>query len=211
MTFQRSIPQIELIEDPHTREALEALKEIIEVREGQRGDDLDANITKRSLFQQKREIALKISPFLSTAGAGTFAKTGLIVGITPSSVNAIIFLSGRATLGVNTASSAGVYWRLVRREDSFAVSVGDMAGSRTRTTGHVSIGNSGHAASAPLFAIDSPRTLNPVTYELEIGGLVSTNVYLNRTHTDADAVGSSRSSSILIADEYIPITVQNLA
>ena len=211
MAFKRSIPEIELVEDPTVRAALEAIKEIIETREGVRGDPLDDFITKEVLSQQQRTVALKTSTFSGTAGAGTFAKTGLIIGITPTSVDAIIFLSGRATLGVNTAVSVGVYWRFVRREDSFNVSIGDAAGSRTRTTGHTVITNSSHASSTPLLAIDSPNTLKPVTYELEIGGVVSTNIYLNRSHSDTDAAGHTRTSSILIADEYKLLPVQNLA
>ena len=211
MAFERTIPEIELVEDPTVRAALEAIKEIIETREELRGDPLDAYITKRVLSQQQRAVALKTSTFSGTAGAGTFAKTGLIVGITPTSVDAIIFLSGRATIGVNTGVSVGVYWKFVRREDGVDVSLGDAAGSRTRATGHSSISNSSQISSAPLLAIDSPKTLKPVTYELEIGAVASTNVYLNRSHNDTDAAGHSRTSSILIADEYKLLPVQNLA
>jgi len=47
-----SIPSLDAIQDPNVRAILAAMKEILEVREGQRpkGDDLDANVTFRDLY-----------------------------------------------------------------------------------------------------------------------------------------------------------------
>lgn len=128
----------------------------------------------------------------------------LSLSITPRSTTSRIFLLGQITYsGAGYISYFG--FRFLR--DSTAVGVGDASSSRTP-------GNSGFLQSQsadngailtlPLQAIDSPASTSALTYKMQIRqqfGSGSQTVYINRSTSDSDSVGTHRNISMLTAME----------
>jgi hypothetical protein len=107
--------------------------------------------------------------------------TGLSVTITPTSASNRILV----TYNVYTGETSNQFpmIRLVR--GSTPISIADAAGSRTQaTTSSWSNGsvNSMQAQSAEF--LDSPSTTSPVTYKLQIVGLGSQTLFVNRNARD---------------------------
>jgi hypothetical protein len=93
--------------------------------------------------------------------------------------------------------------------DSTAICIGDAAGNRTRSS------NTTFADAQWTFVaraqwclsnnfLDSPTTLSATTYKLQIGAIGETdgtNVYVNRSSTDADASVYGRTASSITVME----------
>ena len=143
---------------------------------------------------------------LSTTKTDTFsansaqiqAVTGLSVAITPkfstskvlimADVSASVIDSGRGYLGLYKNGSVLVQ--------------GDAAGSRVRAVAQLSGDDSGEALSSTVNFLDSPNTTSSTTYQIYlIGEGSSTQVHVNRSHSDGNAVGRGRFISTITAME----------
>ena len=121
--------------------------------------------------------------------------------ITPRFASSKILIGGSITVGQSDGNNAGAI-RFLR--DSTLIGAGDAAGSRDRAFIHLYLQNSGHhmANVSPNF-LDEPNTTSEVIYKAQFkseGGSYTT--YINRSHTDSDALanGTRCFSNILLME-----------
>ena len=135
----------------------------------------------------------------TTSIAAGVEGTIISVTITPSSATSRVLLLATTSIG---AGSGGVYLRFSGgNAEDFR---GDAAGSRRRSavtipTAPASFGQQG----INLAYLDSPGTASAVTYNL-LGLAPSVTLYINRSDTDSNNTGHSRSATSLIAIEVAP-------
>jgi hypothetical protein len=136
----------------------------------------------------------KTDTFSTTSG--TFVDiTNLSVTITPSSSSSKILVFGAVSGASNGVSTPRVPIRLMR--DSTAISIGDTAGSRTRTTSSGSSTNATVIDSVGFNFLDSPGVASATTYKLQTFGIDTTTVVINRSTTDTDNANFERAASTI--------------
>jgi hypothetical protein len=132
---------------------------------------------------------IKADTFSTSSGVPTFVDvTGLSATITPIRTTSKIMIISFINVGWD--NNRAVFVKLLR--GSTDISIGDSAGSRTRSSfftaadDGVGAGNRWSLNGAVNF-LDSPATTSATTYKLQIAGdgVDGTNVYVNRTGNDA--------------------------
>jgi hypothetical protein len=140
----------------------------------------------------------KTDTFSTNAAAFTDI-TGLSVTITPKSTSSTILVFGTVAGASNAAGTPRVPIRLLR--GATAISIGDTAGSRTRTTASGTSTNATVIASIAFNFVDSPATTSATTYKLQTFGIDSTTVVINRSTTDTDNANFERATSTITVME----------
>jgi hypothetical protein len=125
--------------------------------------------------------------------------TGLSVTITPtlntSKILVLATVNGQGSPGTNEATI-----RLLR--DSTAISIGDTAGNRTRSSGDIFMLAEGSSTNVAIGFLDSPATTSAITYKIQ--GIVlagSGNFYINRSQADGDSYTRTRTASNILVME----------
>ena len=123
--------------------------------------------------------------------------TGLSVSITPSSASSKIYVVFSVSAG-NSNGSAN--YRLVR--NTTALAIGDAAGSRTQSTISSQAGTTNRMEGLGSNYLDSPSTTSATTYKVQWRVQnAGTNIYLNRSSSDADNESHPRGSSTITVME----------
>ena len=134
-----------------------------------------------------------------TMASTTFADvTGLSVTITPSSVSSKIYIMAAIACGATPATVA-IQSQLLR--NSTSISIGDAAGSRTRTSGNALPQAITDMSFMGINFLDSPATTSATTYKIQVRGNVASTVAVNRSVNDADAATSARTASSITVME----------
>ena len=140
----------------------------------------------------------KTDTFTSTSGTSWVDITGFSVAITPSATSSKILVCWNVALA--TAANNNVYMRMLR--GSTAISIGDIAGSRNRTTGggvpHAAYGWAGTISGTYL---DSPSTTSATTFKMQLAGQGSVTLCVNRNEQNSDinySVGRTASTITLM-------------
>ena len=151
----------------------------------------------------------KILQIVSTTKTDTFSMnsgtysdvTGLSVSITPSATSSkcLIIVD---MMGVTSDSTQG-FFQLFRTSDNSALALGDAAGSRTRASfGPTYFYDTNAAHQFGINFLDSPNTTSAFNYKVQCRNQGnSANVYVNRTHNDADSSTGGRYSSTITVME----------
>ena len=129
------------------------------------------------------------------SAGGTQEVTGLSASITPVSTAHKVLV----TVHVSVASSGGepTGTGIVLKRAGTAISVGDAASNRTRTTSQQSGGGSMSISNVAVTFLDSPSTTSATSYTVDVFNADVGNrvIYVNRSTTDSDSVGYGRSTS----------------
>jgi hypothetical protein len=140
----------------------------------------------------------KTDTFSTTSSSFTDI-TGLSVSITPSSATSKIFVIVSLCGAVNGNSNTAQY-KLVR--GSTDVSIGDAAGSRTRSSSGLTYqADSNRLDSYTFQMLDSPATTSATTYKVQTITNNGQNVYINRTASDIDGINWPRTASTITVME----------
>ena len=171
-----------------------------------------------SSFNIRNKVHQVVSTDITDAGTMTLGSTRtwadvtngtttLSVSITPSSASSKILVL------VNLNGSSGTddtIMALKILRDSTDITLGDAAGSRTRSgvgfLGHTAASNTGiHTLNSGIMVLDSPSTTSAITYKVQVmaGSSGGGTLYMNRTVTDTDSASFSRGSSSIIAMEIL--------
>ena len=137
----------------------------------------------------------KTDTFTLSTGSTTFTDvTGLSASITPSSASNKIWV----IFAVNVSNTVGSILQLKLIRASTAISIGDTAGSRSRSTvgNYNGVGNDAHIQTMASNFLDSPNTTSATTYKIQIATENAT-MYVNRNARDNDAVGEGRFTSVI--------------
>lgn len=134
----------------------------------------------------------KVLQVVSTTKTDTFSATngttwsdviGLSAAITPSAASSEILVLWNVWLGTSSAANS-CYIRVLR--DSTAISIGDAAGSRNRTSG----GGVTSGTTQLIFASgnysDSPSTTSATTFKIQIASQGGITKYVNRSGSDSN-------------------------
>jgi len=153
----------------------------------------------------------KIAQVVSTTKTDTFSSssgtltdiTGMSVAITPSATSSKVLVLVNMNVHV-TATDRYAGFQLLR--GSTAISLGDAASSRTRTSAWISVyGGSVDIVEKSIIFLDSPSTTSATTYKMQ--GLVQTDdspsFVINRSGGDADAAHGARTASSITVMEVL--------
>ncbi len=141
----------------------------------------------------------KTDTFSDTNGTTWSDVTGLSVAITPSATSSKILVCWNVVLGVSAASNE-FYMRILR--DSTAISIGDAASSRNRTTGGHSMYTVNGLETVAGTYLDSPGVDVATTYKAQIASQGSITKYVNRHGTDGNVSwGIGRTASTITVME----------
>lgn len=161
----------------------------------------DISVTNGGILQVVS--TTKTDTFTSTSG--TYVDiTGLSLSITPNSTSNKVLVLANIVTSVDI--DRGCFVRLVR--DSTAISIGDTAGNRVRsTTACVTLatdpGSGNVVFNQNINFLDSPATTSSTTYKIQ--GMVNlsspSTFYINRMGNDSDAATRFRSVSTITAFE----------
>ncbi len=130
----------------------------------------------------------KTDTFSLATGSTTFTDvTGLSATITPSSASNKIWV----IYAINVSNSSGSILKTRLMRASTAISIGDAAGSRSRSTvgNYVGVENGAHITTMAQNFLDSPNTTSATTYKIQIATENAT-MYVNRSDRDADSASS---------------------
>jgi len=139
-----------------------------------------------------------------TMSSTTFADvTGLSVSITPTSASNKVLVIVNVN-GQGTASTAGMYLRLLRGATSIAA--GDAAGTRITVASMIGAGVFlGNTISSTITFLDSPATTSATTYKIQIASQTGANtMYINRAENDTDDPARARAASTITVMEVTP-------
>ena len=126
------------------------------------------------------------------------AVTGLSVAITPKFSTSKVFITADVNGSVDNAARGYV----ALYKDGSALVQGDAAGSRVRASTQLAGADNGEALSCTVSFLDSPATTSSVSYQIYlVGEGSSTQVHVNRSHSDGDAAGRGRFASTITAME----------
>jgi hypothetical protein len=118
--------------------------------------------------------------------------TGLSVSITPKSANSKVLVTASINGSATTNGVANI--QLLR--NSTPISIGDVAGSRPRSSTSIDSNGAGEAVPASISFLDSPATTSPTTYKLAVNtGDTGGTAYINRISGDADNIYNGRYAS----------------
>jgi len=159
-------------------------------------------ITPSSAGKLKQVIQTVKSDTFTSTSTSFVDITGLSVSITPTSASSKILVSF-SVVGASSATTSDSIASIRLMRDSTAISVGDAANLRQRSTGGISTRETNattiNFTSAGEF-LDSPATTSATTYKIQgITGAVT--FYINRTQGDADAASSYRTVSTITVME----------
>ena len=130
--------------------------------------------------------------FTTTIGSGFAEMTAFRTAITPTSTTSKILVRGSLFVGCQYYQAKG---RILR--DSTAIGIGDVRGSRPRSTWMNNAYDSGASGAYTIYRLqsvdfeflDSPATTSELIYSLDMGGYsTSISVHLNRDHNDTNGV-----------------------
>ena len=121
--------------------------------------------------------------------------------ITPTSATHRIWILCDMAAGAS-GSGSPVYFRMIR--NGIPVGVGDAAGNRLQCSGGVGHHFSGNPTNCFINYIDSPASILPVTYCIQIRSPSGAPGYVNRTNVDSNTGLFGRSSSSLTLIEVQP-------
>ena len=149
----------------------------------------------------------KVLQVVQTAKTNTFSTstasytdiTGLSVSITPSSASNKVLVLCQISAGGDDNLYSHV--RIVR--GSTSIFEGDSDGA-SRTESTIALTATTHAdkfVNGSIMYLDSPATTSATTYKLQVNSASSQNFYINRTHTDANQVYTSRPTSSITVME----------
>lgn len=162
-----------------------------------RVDNLQGQTTGTNRYVVQVVSTTKTDTF-SANSAQIQAVTGLSVSITPSNTNNKVFIMADVNASVDNAARG----YLALYKDGSVLVQGDASGSRTQAVTQLAGADSGESLSSTVSFLDSPNTTSAVTYQIYlVGEGSSTQVYVNRSHNDADAVGRGRFISTITAME----------
>ena len=139
-----------------------------------------------------------------TMSSTTFADvTGLSVSITPTSASNKVLVIVNVN-GQGTASTAGMYLRLLRGATSIAA--GDAAGTRITVASMIGAGIFlGNTISSTITFLDSPATTSATTYKIQIASQTGANaMHINRAENDTDDPARGRAASTITVMEVTP-------
>jgi hypothetical protein len=132
--------------------------------------------------------AVKTDTFATTPGAVWANVAGLTATITPTSTsNKILVIAD--VKGSGTATASIIRSRLLRNYSP--IYTGDASGSRPLGMGQAYYDNvTLYIAQLGGTFLDSPNTVSPVIYNIQIGGdATGSTLYINRTQNDRDTGG----------------------
>jgi len=136
----------------------------------------------------------------SSTSPSTFVNiTGFTVAITPAATSSKILIT--VSVGYATTTANNSYFRLVR--GTTAIAIGDARGSRKRTWFQLERTSQSYGYYVcSLTFLDSPSSTSEETYALQIGGTGdSSQIYVNRAHSDPDSSELSTGCSTITAME----------
>ena len=125
----------------------------------------------------------KTDTFSATNGTTWSDVTGLSAAITPSATSSKILVQWNVWLGTSTAEN-NCYIRVLR--DSTAISIGDTAGSRNRTSGGGMTYYTYQWILASGNYLDSPSTTSATTFKIQIASQGSITKYVNRSGSNSN-------------------------
>ena len=147
--------------------------------------------------------ATKSNTFSTSLAPGNFSDvTGLEATITPTSTSSKILVLasfvGASNGGGIQGSSA---FRFMR--DSTAIGIGDADGSRSRITSRAIVISANDTQMSNINGnfLDSPNTVSPVTYKIQIANVLETGstvtVYVNRNDSNGTSASNGRTISTI--------------
>lgn len=129
--------------------------------------------------------------------------TGLIATITPTSATSkiLVLVTLNLASGASINTGNGVGFALYRAGTKIAA--GDTAGSRSSLASAGLIYSVNELTPVSLNHLDSPATTSSISYSIRLwqGSGSTTNMYVNRSGSDADATYSPRSASSITVME----------
>ncbi len=140
----------------------------------------------------------KSDTFTSSVSATFTDITGMSVSITPRSTSSKILVSFVLNC-VNGGDNSFI--RLMR--DATPICIGDVAGSRTQSSAGNAFSNinaAGFYSNSNLY-LDSPSSVSSVTYKLQFRNSSAQILNVNRSVTDSDTIGYSRTTSTITVQE----------
>jgi hypothetical protein len=140
----------------------------------------------------------KSNTFTSSVSATFTDITGMSVSITPRSTSSKILVSFVLNC-VNGGDNSFI--RLMR--DATPICIGDVAGSRTQSSAGNAFSNinaAGFYSNSNLY-LDSPSSVSSVTYKLQFRNSSAQILNVNRSVTDSDTIGYSRTTSTITVQE----------
>jgi hypothetical protein len=120
--------------------------------------------------------------------------TGLSVSITPTSATSKILVLCSLSLNVTNGNYMA---QAVLFSGATRISVGDAAGSRTRSSAYATINGDRGRSPFSITFLDSPATTSSTTYKFQ--GLVESGgtLYINQNASDADNANNGRNASTI--------------
>ena len=140
----------------------------------------------------------KTDTFTSSVSATFTDITGMSVSITPRSTSSKILVNFALNC-VNGGDNSVI--RLMR--DATPICVGDVAGSRIQSSAANAFSNmnaAGFYSNSNLY-LDSPNSVSSVTYKLQFRNSSAQTLNVNRSVTDSDTTGYSRTASSITVQE----------
>jgi hypothetical protein len=150
--------------------------------------------------------AMKVAQVLSTFKSDTFSMsgttftdvTGLTVTITPTLNTSKILIIASVTASQSVGVNNG-FMRLAR--GGTGISLGDVAGSRIRTTVGIDAQSAQWGVALPLTFLDSPATTSATTYSIQLASNAANTMYANRSSSYTDSASNpSVASSITVME-----------
>jgi hypothetical protein len=146
-----------------------------------------------------------VTQVASTAKTDTFSSsstsftdiTGLSVSITPSSASNKVLVIASVSAACDPTLT-NISFLLVR--ESTSIALGDAAGTRVRSTMSTKARDNDTQTTQTIMFLDSPATTSSTTYKLQMKVAASTG-YVNRSVSDTDSLGRSRTISTITVME----------
>ena len=134
----------------------------------------------------------------SAAPNGTWTDiTGMSVTITPKKTSSKILLFV-STVGAGSSTTPKI--RILR--DATTIAVGDTSGSKqSAMIGSYLMKDANQTDTYTNHFLDSPITISPITYKLQVNNDNTQTFFLNRSPTDSDTSTGGRYISVITAME----------
>ena len=128
----------------------------------------------------------------------TYVDSGLSVTMTPKST-ASRFKVEYSVSGANTTATAGTYVRIAR--GGAPIFDSDAASTRKMTSNSIYLNNVAQIANVSGCFIDSPVTISPIEYTLQVSTQSGYTAVINRSGSDTDAASTPRTTSSITITE----------
>lgn len=130
----------------------------------------------------------------TTSSSTPVSITGLSLTVTPTSLSSKFLISYSIPVGVQ----AGAYSAILRlRRDGNNILLGDQVGSRNRSSSHIWSDYYGYQMQeSNKTYLDSPTTINTITYDVAFASPYGYSVFINRSYEfgDSNVYGTSVST-----------------